>query len=657
METSTARVILFGMIPTAIPDTVPIVDPPVVHDVTPLIPTEIPTIPHVVSTLPYTSLFIVAARSSPPSSPTHDSSPTDVTPPTLRQILPTPLELPRQLAILVLTGQFPPDHSSSDHFSSDESSSDSSLESSLDYSLDSSLGHFLLDSPFDTPPAISARPSRKRCRSSTTSVSLATLVPGALSPICTDLLPPCKRIRGAVTLSDYEDGTKGSYKPYIEPDIDSDVQEDIDTDTTATKATTAREADVGVDVGIRNDREEEAESSHKGTVKIKVDMAIEPVMLEDTSAPTNGEGSREVVQIGLDKIMQELHDHLEDIHDWGVGERQYETARDVVCRERANRQSTMLLVIHLGLVETDAQALKAYRNHEPTRENRDGHKEYNRDDIGNSNGDIGRIGNGNGLGGGNGDGNPNVNTGGAWYGEYGNCKRVGQMTKDCRATVATTNQGALELNQKVITCYECGRQGHYRSNCPKLKNQNNGNKSRKNPNEARGRAYALRGGGANIDSNVVTDLSYAVELADRRIAESNTLLRGCTLDKFVIVFIDDILIYSKSKEDHKEHVKFILVLHKKEELYAKFSKCGFWLPKVKENSKKDKIGSKPDKNGKHGEAGKIQKQLQWIEEEKLNKMQKEGPKMQTHAKSAKALKKERRRGADLHFKESSSGRA
>nr|GEZ27916.1 hypothetical protein [Tanacetum cinerariifolium] len=62
---------------------------------------------------------------------------------------------------------------------------------------------------------------------------------------------------------------------------------------------------------------------------------------------------------------------------------------------------------------------------------------------------------------------------------------------------------------------------------------------------------------------------------------------------------------------------------------------------VKENSKKNKIGSKPDKNEKRGEAGKSQKQLQWIEEEKLNKMQKEGPKMQIHAKSIKALKKER----------------
>ncbi|GKB18615.1 putative reverse transcriptase domain-containing protein, partial [Tanacetum coccineum] len=52
------------------------------------------------------------------------------------------------------------------------------------------------------------------------------------------------------------------------------------------------------------------------------------------------------------------------------------------------------------------------------------------------------------------------------------------------------------------------------------------------------------------------------------------------LNKFVIVFIDDILIYSKTREEHVDHLRLVLELLRKEKLYDKFSKCEFWLREV-----------------------------------------------------------------------------
>ncbi|GJT79457.1 putative reverse transcriptase domain-containing protein [Tanacetum coccineum] len=70
-----------------------------------------------------------------------------------------------------------------------------------------------------------------------------------------------------------------------------------------------------------------------------------------------------------------------------------------------------------------------------------------------------------------------------------NCKRIGHLARDYRSVMTVTTQGTLGPNQGVVTCFECGVQGYYRKDCPKVKNQNRGNKARV-PN-ARGKAYVL----------------------------------------------------------------------------------------------------------------------------------------------------------------------
>ncbi|GKB82483.1 putative reverse transcriptase domain-containing protein [Tanacetum coccineum] len=197
------------------------------------------------------------------------------------------------------------------------------------------------------------------------------------------------------------------------------------------------------------------------------------------------------------------------------------------------------------------------------------------------------------------------------------------MNRNCKASVAATNQRASVANQKAtVICYECGSQRHYKRECPKLKNQNYdnqkgiGGKDHEDPHITEKKAEDKSEKKRLEDVPIVRDFPeidlrsgyHQLKVREEDIPKTafrtryghyefqvmpfgltnalavfmDLMNRVCKsyLDKFVIVFIDDILIYSKNKEEHDEHLKLILELLKKEELYAKFSKCDFWLPKV-----------------------------------------------------------------------------
>nr|GEU46417.1 putative reverse transcriptase domain-containing protein [Tanacetum cinerariifolium] len=221
------------------------------------------------------------------------------------------------------------------------------------------------------------------------------------------------------------------------------------------------------------------------------------------------------------------------------------------------------------------------------------------------------------------------------------CNKVGHFARDCRSSGNTNvanaqrNNGA---NPKENGCFECGAIGHFKWDCPKLKNKD---EEKDFPGLPPSRPVEfhidLIPGAAPVGRapyrlapSEMKELSKQLQelfekgfirpssspwgasvmrfgLTNAHAVFMDLMNRMCKpyLDKFVIVFIDDILIYSKNEKEHKEHLMAIFELLKNEKLYAKFSKCKFWIPKVHFH------GHVIDSRGIHVDPAKIESIKDW----------------------------------------------
>ncbi|GJT58537.1 putative reverse transcriptase domain-containing protein [Tanacetum coccineum] len=117
--------------------------------------------------------------------------------------------------------------------------------------------------------------------------------------------------------------------------------------------------------------------------------------------------------------------------------------------------------------------------------------------------------------------------------QLGTCERKpygGSLPKSTGNTNVANTQKGNGAAPKGNGCFECGAPGHFKRDCPKLKNKDGGNGNAQGWVYAVGNAEKRGNASGNPDANVVTDDSYDVELADGKIVGIDTIIRGCTLN-------------------------------------------------------------------------------------------------------------------------------
>ncbi|GJT73039.1 putative reverse transcriptase domain-containing protein [Tanacetum coccineum] len=133
------------------------------------------------------------------------------------------------------------------------------------------------------------------------------------------------------------------------------------------------------------------------------------------------------------------------------------------------------------------------------------------------------------------------------------------------------NRGNFKTTQNAVTCYECGVQGHFKKDCPKLKN----GKPEYEKTDIPKTAFRTRYGHYEFQM-----MPFGFDKCTCSIhGPHEKSVQKHMLGRFVLSLSSNILIYHRNKKEHEEHLKAILELLKKEELYAKFSKCEFLIPK------------------------------------------------------------------------------
>nr|GEW48113.1 hypothetical protein [Tanacetum cinerariifolium] len=401
-------------------------------------PSEDPSsdrIPPLPATLPFLSSIVDSSDSNTPDtppSPTHDTPFTEITLSTQRSPAASGV-LRRQrvepLPTHRLDVRHSVDYSSSDHFTSDNSLRDSPSSSSSDSSSDSlsdtSSSHSSSDHsspalPSGTRPSHQlcslvsriphssatiieipshssfAGPSRKRSRSPTTTVLIYSHLPGALSSVRVDLLPPPKRIGSFDSVTDLEDCSDESSKSSVP------------------RETSLRDDVVGIDtrVMVETVAREEAEMSTMGPVKVIVERVMHPAVPDDVPDPAQEEGA-----------IKGTYEMLGDLGHMSVATGRH----SAVLTERISeleRDNTRLRDTKMPNTRSGATMIR-----EAVNELIDHRGDENGDDYeggnggvngnggngGNKNGRANGNGNGRGNGNGNDNGNGNGNEGGNGY--------------------------------------------------------------------------------------------------------------------------------------------------------------------------------------------------------------------------------------------------